>query len=150
MFKIAVMTFQQIVCAAREAAPIESIAATPRSAKVTRGYIQIRCRPVLPLGESEERNRCGRLGDSLEHLAFSASGSLNSFTMIVYSGPVDDTHTLIQFFRREAPKLRILRRLIVSTDSSIQHHRAPDEVAARDRGDASTSIGAPPLHVVFR
>ena len=39
--------------------------------------------------------------------------------MIVYSGPLDDTHTLIQFFRREAPKLRILRRLIVSREKTI-------------------------------
>ena len=39
--------------------------------------------------------------------------------MIVYSGPLDDTHTLIQFFRREAPKLRILRRLIISKDKTV-------------------------------
>ena len=39
--------------------------------------------------------------------------------MIVYSGPVDDTHGLIQFFRREAPKLRILRRLIVSKEKTV-------------------------------
>jgi len=39
--------------------------------------------------------------------------------MIVYSGPLDDTHTLIQFFRREAPKLRILRRLLVSKDKTL-------------------------------
>jgi hypothetical protein len=39
--------------------------------------------------------------------------------MIVYRGPVEDTHSLIQFFRREAPKLRILRRLIVSRDKTI-------------------------------
>ena len=40
-------------------------------------------------------------------------------TMIVYSGSVDDTQSLIQFFRREAPKLRILRRLIVSKDRTV-------------------------------
>lgn len=39
--------------------------------------------------------------------------------MIVYSGPIGDTHHLIQFFRREAPKLKILRRLIVSTDKTL-------------------------------
>jgi hypothetical protein len=39
--------------------------------------------------------------------------------MIVYSGSLDDTPTLIQFFRREAPKLRILRRLIVSRDKTV-------------------------------
>jgi len=39
--------------------------------------------------------------------------------VIVYSGPLDDTHTLIQFLRREAPNLRILRRLIVSKDKTV-------------------------------
>ena len=39
--------------------------------------------------------------------------------MIVYPGPVEDTHMLIQFFRREARKLRILRRVIVSTDKTV-------------------------------
>jgi hypothetical protein len=39
--------------------------------------------------------------------------------MIVYSGPVDDTHHLIQFFRREAPKFKILRRVIVSQDKTL-------------------------------
>jgi hypothetical protein len=39
--------------------------------------------------------------------------------MIVYSGPVEDTHLLIQFFRREAPKLKILRRLRVSPDKTV-------------------------------
>jgi hypothetical protein len=39
--------------------------------------------------------------------------------MIVYSGPLEDTHQLIQFFRREAPKLKILRRLIVSRDRTV-------------------------------
>lgn len=39
--------------------------------------------------------------------------------MIVYPGPLEDIHMLIQFFRREAPKLRILRRLIVSRDKTV-------------------------------
>jgi hypothetical protein len=39
--------------------------------------------------------------------------------MIVYSGPIDDAHALIQFFRREAPKLRTLRRLQVSKDRTV-------------------------------
>lgn len=39
--------------------------------------------------------------------------------MIVYSGPNEDTHLLIQFFRREAPKLKLLRRLIVSPDKTL-------------------------------
>lgn len=39
--------------------------------------------------------------------------------MIVYRGAIQDTHSLIQFFRREAPKLRILRRVIVSRDNTV-------------------------------
>jgi hypothetical protein len=39
--------------------------------------------------------------------------------MVVYTGPVQDTHELIQFFRREAAKLRALRKLIVSTEKTI-------------------------------
>ena len=39
--------------------------------------------------------------------------------MIVYAGPLDDTHRLIQFFRREAPRLKILRRLIVSQHKTV-------------------------------
>jgi hypothetical protein len=39
--------------------------------------------------------------------------------MIVYSGPLENTHLLIQFFRREAPKLRILRRLIVTREKTV-------------------------------
>ena len=39
--------------------------------------------------------------------------------MIVYSGPIEDTHMLIQFFRRAAPDFKILRRLIVSHDKTV-------------------------------
>ena len=39
--------------------------------------------------------------------------------MIVYSDRVEDTHTLIQFFRRQAPNLRALRRLVVSKDKTV-------------------------------
>jgi len=39
--------------------------------------------------------------------------------MIVYSGSPDDSHLLIQFFRREARKLRILRRVIVSHEKTL-------------------------------
>ena len=39
--------------------------------------------------------------------------------MVVYEGSIDDSRELIQFFRREAAKLRILRRLIVSRDKTV-------------------------------
>ena len=39
--------------------------------------------------------------------------------MIVYTGSLEDSRELIQFFRREAASLRILRRLIVSRDKTV-------------------------------
>ena|SRR5437762_510931 len=39
--------------------------------------------------------------------------------MVVYNGSVADSHELIQFFRREAAKLRNLRKLIVSPDKTV-------------------------------
>ena len=38
--------------------------------------------------------------------------------MIVYPGSVEDSHELIQFFRREVDKLRSLRKLTVSREST--------------------------------
>jgi len=39
--------------------------------------------------------------------------------MIVYTGSLDDSHELIQFYRREAAKLREMRRLIVSREKTV-------------------------------
>jgi hypothetical protein len=39
--------------------------------------------------------------------------------MVVYMGPLDDAHALIQFFRREAANLRILRKLIISRQKTV-------------------------------
>jgi hypothetical protein len=39
--------------------------------------------------------------------------------MIVYSGPVKDSHELIQFFRREAGKLRALRKIVVTREKTV-------------------------------
>ena len=39
--------------------------------------------------------------------------------MIVYTGSLEDSGELIQFFRREAANLRILRRLVVSRDKPV-------------------------------
>src|SRR5271170_4005493 len=39
--------------------------------------------------------------------------------MIVYTGSLEDSGELIQFFRRESAKLRILRRLVVSREKTI-------------------------------
>ena len=39
--------------------------------------------------------------------------------MIVYPGPVEDSHEVIQFFRREVDKLRALRKLVVSREKTV-------------------------------
>jgi hypothetical protein len=39
--------------------------------------------------------------------------------MVVYTGSLEDSRELIQFFRREAASLRILRRLIISRDKTV-------------------------------
>ncbi len=39
--------------------------------------------------------------------------------MIVYPGPVDDAHELIQFFRREVDKLRALRKLTINAEKTV-------------------------------
>jgi hypothetical protein len=39
--------------------------------------------------------------------------------MIVYPGPVEDSHEVIQFFRRELDKLRALRKLVVSREKTV-------------------------------
>ena len=39
--------------------------------------------------------------------------------MVVYTGSLEDSRALIQFFRREAANLRILRKLIVTTEKTV-------------------------------
>jgi hypothetical protein len=39
--------------------------------------------------------------------------------MVVYTGSVEDSHELIQFYRREAANLRTLRKLIVSREKTV-------------------------------
>ena len=39
--------------------------------------------------------------------------------MILYSGPVDEADTLVQFVRRELPNLRHLRKLVISRDKTV-------------------------------
>ena len=39
--------------------------------------------------------------------------------MIVYSGPIDDSRELIQFFRREVDKLKALRKLVVDAEKTV-------------------------------
>ena len=39
--------------------------------------------------------------------------------MIVYSGSLEDVEGLIQFFRREAPGLRQLRRVVISREKTV-------------------------------
>ena len=39
--------------------------------------------------------------------------------MVAYSGPLQDSSALIQFFRKEAARLRTLRKLIVSREKTV-------------------------------
>ena len=39
--------------------------------------------------------------------------------MVVYTGSLEDSRELIQFFRREAANLRAMRRLIVSPEKTV-------------------------------
>jgi hypothetical protein len=39
--------------------------------------------------------------------------------MIVYPGPVDDPHHVIQFLRKESDKLRALRKIVVSREKTV-------------------------------
>jgi hypothetical protein len=39
--------------------------------------------------------------------------------MVVYTGSLEDSRQLIQFFRREAANLRILRKLVISRDKTV-------------------------------
>src|SRR4051794_22081568 len=39
--------------------------------------------------------------------------------MVVYTGSLEDPRQLIQFFRREAANLRILRKLVVSREKTV-------------------------------
>jgi hypothetical protein len=39
--------------------------------------------------------------------------------MIVYSGAVNDPHEVIQFLRKEADKLRALRKIVISPEKTV-------------------------------
>jgi len=65
--------------------------------------------------------------------------------MIIYTGPVDDAHEVIQFFRREVDKLRALKKVVIS----------PEKTVVKDvNGDGiefpALSYGCPPLDELLR
>jgi hypothetical protein len=39
--------------------------------------------------------------------------------MIVYTGSINDAHELIQFFRREGPRLKALRKIVINGEKTI-------------------------------
>ena len=39
--------------------------------------------------------------------------------MIVYPGSIDDPHEVIQFLRKEADKLRALRKIVISPEKTV-------------------------------
>src|SRR6516225_3072573 len=65
--------------------------------------------------------------------------------MIIYTGPVDDAHALIQFLRREVDNLRALKKVVVS----------PERTLVKDvNGDAiefpALTYGSPVLEELLR
>jgi hypothetical protein len=48
--------------------------------------------------------------------------------MAVYIGSLDDSHELIQFFRREAAKLRNLRKITISLEKTAVRDVNGDEI----------------------
>ena len=39
--------------------------------------------------------------------------------MIVYTGSIDDAHEMIQFFRREGPRLKMPRKIVINSEKTI-------------------------------
>ena len=48
--------------------------------------------------------------------------------MIVYTGPVDDTHELIQFFRREVENLRALKKVVITPEKTVVRDVNGDDI----------------------
>ena len=65
--------------------------------------------------------------------------------MSVYAGSVEDSHELIQFFRVEAAKLRNLRKLQISLESTIVRDVNGDGIEF-----PGLSYGNPTLDVLLR
>ena len=65
--------------------------------------------------------------------------------MSAYAGSVEDSHGLIQFFRVEAAKLRNLRKLTITLDSTIVQDVNGDKIEF-----PGLSYGNPTLDVLLR
>src|SRR5438105_983068 len=85
--------------------------------------------PVYPDKNGVARNiycASGRPGisSSTRRLVFSRL----ALVMIVYTGSVDDSHELIQFFRREVDKLRALKKVVISRERTVVKDVNGDEI----------------------
>lgn len=71
--------------------------------------------------------------------------------MIVYNGTVEDSRELTQFFRREAPKLSALRKLVISREKTVVYDVNNDgiEFPGLTYGNAVLEALLRELHVVF-
>ena len=47
------------------------------------------------------------------------SSPTKQIDMIVYSGPIEDSHELIQFFRREVDHLRALKKVVITREKTV-------------------------------
>jgi len=72
--------------------------------------------------------------------------------VIVYPGQVDDAREVTQFFRREAPKLKALRRLVISREKAVVYDVNNDgiEFPGLTYGNAVLDELLRELHVVFQ
>lgn len=71
--------------------------------------------------------------------------------MVVYTGSLDDSRELIQFFRREAANLRTLRKLVISPEKTVvlDINRDGIEFPGLTYGSATLETLLQELEVVF-
>ena len=71
--------------------------------------------------------------------------------MIVYTGSIEDSTELIQFFRREVGKLKALRRVVVNSEKTVvwDVNRAGMEFPGLTYGSASLEELLRELGIVF-
>ena len=77
---------------------------------------------------------------------------INFAQMIIYGGSVDDSHELIQFFRREVGNLRALRKLVISREKTTVFDVNGDgiEFPALTYGNATLEELLRELGVIFK
>ena len=65
--------------------------------------------------------------------------------MIIYTGPVDDAHAVIQFLRREVDNLRALKKVVISPERTLVKDVNGDAIEFR-----ALTYGSPVLEELLR